>query len=499
MMRLLSPPVVPLIALCLSCSTILGHEAQAQCDPAVVPPSPINHYYAEDRLEVARVSFSSCYLPEDMTGDTFWSDVRSRGTDLWLWLGDNMYMDGTNMDAKRDMYNEAREEEGYVEHGPVKEGSKIPVMATWDDHDCCADNAGNEFPCLEESQEEFVKHFNIPATDPVNQDSPDYRLGVFNSRMFLKPGTEENGIHAIMLDARSGRDPTHSYHGPCQGADTKMLSNQQWDWLENELNFESEVKIIASGIQVLPPTDQTKDREEFCSDDSHSGGDTTTFSDSIAQLGENSDWYGTSYETWAEIPQERLKLLGLAQKSINEGMTKVVIFVSGDQHWAELMAKKVPESDNFGHSQTLYEVTASGVPQSFNYDIVNSNRLRDRSCDSEGSGPYNQACVFPFRYNGVTYNECTTTGSNFEWCSTFTDSTNSHQKGYWGNCDSKENELAQTTFSDSTKTCTLSKYHICYALGNYGFIEVDFENKQVKMGIKTPSEEEQAYHTISYY
>jgi len=491
------PALVSLIT-ALTYSDALDQQGEAQCKAAVVNPSPITHHYAEDGLEVDHVSFSSCYLPEDMDGSNFWADVRSRGTDLWLWLGDNMYMDGNDMDAKRTLYNAARDEESYVENGPVKEGSKIPVLATWDDHDCCSDNDGNNFPCLAESQQEFVKHFNVPVSDPVHPDNSEYHLGVYNSRMFLKPGTEENGIHAIMLDARTGRDPTYSYKGACRGADSQMLSDQQWTWLENELSRESEIKIIASGVQVLPPTDQTKDNSEFCSDDSHSGGQTTTFSDSIAAVGEDAGWYGTSYETWAEIPKERLRLLGLAQKAVNEGKTKVVIFVSGDQHWAELMAKKMPQSEAFGPSQTLYEVTASGVPRHFNYDIVNSNRLRDRSCDTEGSGPYNQACVFPFRYNGVTYEDCTTANSNVKWCSTKTDATNAHMSNYWGNCDSRENELAQETFSDSSKTCTLSDYHICYALGNYGFIEVDFEAKKVKMGIKTPVEEEQAFHTVSY-
>ena len=89
--------------------------------------------------------------------------------------------------------------------------------------------------------------------------------------------------------------------------------------------------------------------------------------------------------------------------------------------------------------QVLYEVTGSGVYQDFNYDIHNGNRfnclylialgfineppssqilrdwlsltkfrLRRRSCDYQGSGPFNQACVFPFRYQGNTYTECTT-------------------------------------------------------------------------------------------
>ena len=38
----------------------------------------------------------------------------------------------------------------------------------------------------------------------------------------------------------------------------------------------------------------------------------------------------------------------------------MIIFATGDQHWAELMAKEMPSSLDFGPAQTLYEVTASG-------------------------------------------------------------------------------------------------------------------------------------------
>lgn len=487
-----------LLSMCVGFLPGLCEEHHAQCHMGLGNPSPVNHYYAEEDMHVANISFSSCYRPEHMAGTNFWSDVRNKGTDLWLWLGDNMYGDGYNITYKRAMYNAARNEAGYVENGPVKEGGKIPVMATWDDHDCCADGGGNEFPCLKESQKEFVLHFNVPDSEPMHQDNILYRAGVYNSRMFKKPQSHENGIHSIMLDARSGRDPTHSYHGACQGAGTKMLSEQQWAWLETELSRKSEIKIIASGVQVLPPTDQTRDSSEYCADDSHSGGVTTTFADSISAVGEDGEWFGTDMESWGEIPQERKKLLGLAQRSINSGNAKVVIFVSGDMHWAELMAKKMPASKLFGSSQTLYEVTASGVPQSWNYDIRNSNRLRDRSCDTKGSGPYNQACVFPFRFEGVTYTNCTTASSNIEWCATKTDTTDSYLPGFWGYCDQMENELAQKTFSGSTKTCSLSKYHICHAFSNYGFIEADFENKKVRMGIRTPDEDEEAYHTINF-
>ena len=53
----------------------------------------------------------------------------------------------------------------------------------------------------------------------------------------------------------------------------------------------------------------------------------------------------------------------------------MVIFVSGDPHWAEFMAKRMPASEVWGPEQTLYEVTASGIPQNLPGFYLNSNRF----------------------------------------------------------------------------------------------------------------------------
>ena len=76
--------------------------SQDECVPASAPLSPITHQYATENLPVSRVSFSSCHVPEDMhTAPSFWSDVRHVSRpDLWLWLGDNMYRDGNDINAK---------------------------------------------------------------------------------------------------------------------------------------------------------------------------------------------------------------------------------------------------------------------------------------------------------------------------------------------------------------------------------------------------------------
>jgi len=56
------------------------------------------------------------------------------------------------------------------------------------------------------------------------------------------------------------------------------------------------------------------------------------------------------------------------------------------------------------------------------------------TCTTE-SGPYaNAACVFPFRYNGVTYTSCTTQDKDQAWCSTNTTLAGNHVPGYYGYC-----------------------------------------------------------------
>ena len=242
-----------LVIISFSVISITQASDGGECTPANIDVSPVQHTYADNNLHVSRISFSSCNKYELMSRvPNFWSDVRyvSR-PDLWLWTGDAIYVDGTDMNAKREAYNKVREEPSYLQYGPVsQEAGVIPIMATWDDHDYAYDNGGNEYPCPKESQLEWAKHFNISTTDPQHPESPDYRPGVYNSRMFLIPGTSDPGVHVIMLDGRSGRDPTVPKFGSCKGPETQMMTNDQWEWLEAELEVESEIKIIVSGIQV---------------------------------------------------------------------------------------------------------------------------------------------------------------------------------------------------------------------------------------------------------
>ena len=52
--------------------------------------------------------------------------------------------------------------------------------------------------------------------------------------MFYKNEQKDptESLQIILLDARSGRDPTYLTYGSCRGADSKMLTDKQWDWLD---------------------------------------------------------------------------------------------------------------------------------------------------------------------------------------------------------------------------------------------------------------------------
>merc|ERR1719410_1365315 len=81
------------------------------------------------------------------------------------------------------------------------------------------------------------------------------------------------------------------------------------------------------------------------------------------------------------------------------------------------------------------------------------------SCTTD-SGPYSgNPCVFPFRYNGVTYTSCTTQDKSAAWCSTNTTLAGTHIPGYYGYCpssclgDQQNSCTPGTTFSQDCNTC----------------------------------------------
>jgi len=451
--------------------TVTSNACSGVCGLASSDPDDNMHETPVEGATVSNVAFGSCHYPSGQRNNALWRHVRETfQADVWNWLGDNMYSDSNSMEDKRNAYNEVRENSIYQNFGPLA-NPKIPVTGTWDDHDYGYNNYGDNYQCRKPSQDEFAIHFNIPSSDVRHPNQgANQQEGIYSSNMFSKPGGG-NGIHLINLDARYHRSPTFSDYGSCKGSESKMLSDSQWTWLESELERNSEIKIIGSGTQVLPPVYRGRSMNGYCAYDGTSG----SFEAACTAVGEpqSEDWLGTSYESWAEIPQDRTKLLQACQRSLNAGHTKQIVFISGDQHWAEIMVKEMPASNaGGGGSQKLYEVTASGIDQNWPYTIYNSNRVRTRSADHEGSGLFDVECN----------SECATgSGRNRPWCST-------SENGGWGYCADSElvSKDKQTVTGDNT--CTDQDHHTCSAEANYGGISVDWNAGELLLGVYTPHE-----------
>lgn len=127
------------------------------------------------------------------------------------------------------------------------------------------------------------------------------------------------------------------------------------------------------------------------------------------------------------------------------------------------MVKEMPASEEFGPAVQLHEVTGSGIDQSWNENILNANRVRMRSADSQGDGVFDKECTFPFWYQGAQYWTCTSVGESAPWCSRETNAAGNHSEGVWGFCLEEGRELAQDLQFSGTHTCTNQVAHVCTA------------------------------------
>ena len=214
-----------------------------------------------------------------------WDTILSLNPDIFLFLGDNVYIDSGNEKIMRAQYKKLADIAGYqalIER-------KIPIMATWDDHDYGKDDAGGEFFAKEKSERVFLDFFGEPIGSPRR-----LQKGIYDAKIF---GTEGRRVQIISLDMRYFR------------SSKTLLGEAQWQWLEEELQKQAEVRIIMSSIQVI-----TKDN---------------------------------GWENWENNPHERDRLFDVIRKTNANG----VIIVSGDRHFGELSAM------NASIGYPLYDVT----------------------------------------------------------------------------------------------------------------------------------------------
>jgi alkaline phosphatase D len=275
-----------------------------------------------DGAPSTRIAFGSCI---NTNTHPMLDRVLRTDFDLFILLGDNIYADTTNVVVMQRKYNA-------LKSSPFFRGlsRKSPVLATWDDHDYGANDAGAEYPMKVESQRLFLDFMDEPADSPRRQ-----RQGVYDARVFGPPGRR---VQVILLDVRYFRSllstgvnnvvPSGGKYIPNPDPNATMLGEAQWSWLEGQLQVPAEVRVIATGIQFI---------SEF------SGG-----------------------EAWANLPREKQRMLDLLAKTKASG----VIFISGDRHWAELSQLDRPGD------YPLYDLTSSALTQNHPRGTPTPNRYR---------------------------------------------------------------------------------------------------------------------------
>ncbi len=286
--------------------------------------------------KLTHILFGSC-SHQDKAMPIFDAILREPA-DSFIFLGDNIYGDTEDMQSLAAKYQK-------LGNNPDVKAliSKVPVYAIWDDHDFGENDAGKQYPFKTESKEIMLDFWKVPK-DSRRRSRED---GIYGS--YVIPGQDGNAqnneiekvnaVRVILPDLRYMRDDLESvgqvaYYaerklkdmGPYKHSKGSMLSKQQWQWLENELQQPEKIKIIASSLQLVA---------DF-----------------------------TGWESWANF-DDRQRLFDLIKKHKVNG----VFIISGDTHWGEI--SKYDTNMDY----PLWDVTSSGLTEEWKQVSPNKHRV----------------------------------------------------------------------------------------------------------------------------
>ncbi len=250
------------------------------------------------------IAFGSCNkvtMPQ-----TMWGDVAANNPNLWIWLGDIIYADTTDMKALAAMYKRLKTNPSYK-----KLRAKAQIVGVYDDHDFGVNDCGKNYPMKKSAKKCLMDFLDVPMKNPLRA-----REGAYQSYTFGK-GVQR--IKVIVLDSRYFRDELEAdptkvrRYIPNTTGD--ILGEAQWKWLEKELkNSPANLNLLCTSIQVL------------------------------------ADQHG--HEKWGNFPNCRKRLLSL----IANTKPKNLLILSGDRHMAEISKMELQ-----GLSYPLYDFTSSGL------------------------------------------------------------------------------------------------------------------------------------------
>ena len=232
---------------------------------------------------INKFAFGSCYNffgPKRM--DIF-KTINNNNPDMFVWLGDVTYLDDINLNLILGMSPIFNKQESERRFNETKNNNfyrvlreKVPVIGIWDDHDFEYNNAQGDA-----SNKEITKQLFLNFLDESNDSLRRVEGNSIDASYSF--GTGFKTFKIILPDLRINKNKS------------SLMSDSQWDWLDNELKSNETFTIIGSGIQFLP------------------------FDRNI--------WL----EVWS--PKDRERFVNLLHKNKKSG----VLLISGDIHCGQLM------------------------------------------------------------------------------------------------------------------------------------------------------------------
>lgn len=263
---------------------------------------------------LTRIGVGSCLNEEKP--QPIWNSVVASKPDLFLMVGDNVYGDIRKGDPQ-ELATAYRVQAAQPELKRAR--AAFPFLAIWDDHDYGRNDAGAGFEFQPQAARYFRQFWQLPEADRFDG-------GIYYAKTYGPPGKR---VQIIFLDTRTFRADLKKKSGsfahwgkyePDADPEKTMLGPVQWAWLESQLRKPADLRLIASGIQVLAE--------------------------------------GHGWERWGNLPLQRQRFVELLRDTRARG----VILLSGDRHSAAVYKT---ERDEKAAQPALVELTASSLNMAF--------------------------------------------------------------------------------------------------------------------------------------
>jgi len=277
---------------------------------------------AETQTPISRIAFGSC--AKQWEPQPIWNSISRRDPDVFLFLGDAIYGDWHGEEVfsptRESLISDWERLAAIPEFAAFRD--RIPILATWDNHDYGKHDGGAEFELKDVSKQIFLDFFGEPEASMRRK-----RAGIYDAKVF---GPEGQRTQIILLDTRTFKSPyliderdkdvkaalnIRGQYLPSIDPDATLLGQEQWDWLEVELSKPAEIRFICSSTQVVADE--------------------------------------KAMEEWGNYPLERQRLFNLIETTNANG----VIFLSGNVHYSE-----ISQTDDAPY--VLTDFTSSGMTHS---------------------------------------------------------------------------------------------------------------------------------------